>query len=332
MYRRTFEKERHIVKESRSQPRWLAPLTVLFLSAVCFPCLTRSAAAESPIPQYAVNQASQLETEAPGNPSAAVQIAAHRGGYENDKADNAPENSVANIHNCVSKGYELYETDIQRTKDGHFVIMHDATIERETTGTGAASKTDLVELKKLYKNFRDRSVSEHRIATLDEFLVVGKDRVVFKADLKPGVNRYFQEIIEVVVRHDAMDGIVFRVPYRDAKLYADYRSNGGPYTRDLLMFMVSNKQQVDAIKQQFDPSTIQVNVNKDDPTNPETLELIRYATGQGMLVEAHAEGTEQEWRKLLQAGVRMFHTTKPAKIKAFLRTTELRTDQSKIAD
>lgn len=279
--------------------------------------------AEEPAPQEVVNQVAQTATEADSLPSTAVLIAAHRGGYENDKSENSPENSVANIRNCQSKGYAYYETDIQRTKDGHFVIVHDPTIDRETTGTGVASDFDLAELKKLNKRFRDHTASEHRVATLDEFLAEGKGRVVFKADLKPGVNPYFTEIMTLVALHDAMSDIVFRVPYRDANLFADYRADGVPYSRDLLMFMVSGVKQVDDIKKRFDPVWIQVNVSKDDPSNSETLKLIRYATDQGMRVEAHAEGTEADWKKLIQAGVRMFHTNKPAKMKAFLREFDL---------
>ncbi|TWT98718.1 Glycerophosphoryl diester phosphodiesterase [Neorhodopirellula pilleata] len=248
-----------------------------------------------------------------------VKIAAHRGGYETDKADDAPENSVANILVCQQKGYALYETDIQRTRDGHFVIVHDETIDRETNGSGAASEQELSDLKKLHKRFHDQSVSEHRVATLEEFLIEGKNRVVFKADLKPGVTQFFDEIMKVVARHDALDGIIFRVPYRDAKLYADYRSGGVPYHRDLLMFMVSNKKQVDEIQEQFDPSTIQVNVSKKDPADARTLELIRYAVDKGITVETHAEGTEEDWKKLIDAGVRMFHTSKPSRVKTFLK-------------
>lgn len=262
---------------------------------------------------------SVAEVPKPGNHSVVVQIAAHRGGYDKDRSDNAPENSVANIRVCQNKGYELYETDIQRTKDGHFVIMHDPTIDRETTGSGAASEFELTELRPLFKRFRDGSVSSHRVATLDEFLIEGKGRVVFKADLKPGVNQYFKDIMEVIVRHDAMNGIVFRVPYRDANLYDEYRAAGVPFSGDLLMFMVYNTKQVDDIKKRFNPSRIQINLKKDDPTNSETLELIRYAADQGLLVETHAEGTQQDWQKMVDAGVRMFHTSKPAKLKKFLQ-------------
>jgi len=85
--------------------------------------------------------------------STRVFIAAHRGGYESDKEDKAPENSIANIENCEGKGYEIFETDIQRTKDGHFVIVHDPTIERETSGVGEVSEMPLHQLKRLHKRW-----------------------------------------------------------------------------------------------------------------------------------------------------------------------------------
>ena len=322
MQRYTTEPEDSTVKLTCPMTPWLAPSAVFAIAALLSLSLATLGIAERPAPQDVLNQLSGVEAAAAAQ-TTTIQIAAHRGGYANDKSDNAPENSVANIRNCQSKGFQIYETDIRRTKDGHFVIVHDPTIDRESTGTGSARDFDLADLKKLNKRFRDRTISEHRVATLDEFLVDGKGRVVFKADLKPGVNQYFKEIMSVVTRHDAIDGIIFRVPYRDVNLYADYRADGVPYSRTLLMFMVSRMQQVDDIKKRFDSSWIQVNVKKDEPANPETLKLIRYATDQGMLVEAHAEGTEKDWQALIQAGVRMFHTNKPARMKAFLRKFEL---------
>lgn len=293
------------------------------LLAVCVAIPIRSTIAEKPIPISGDNADKRTQSPPPAKTVGEVQIAAHRGGYETDQADNAPENSIANIRVCQSKGYELYETDIQRTQDGHFVILHDATIDRETTGSGVASEMSLAELKTHHKKFRNGTKSEHHVATLDEFLVEGKDRVLFKADLKPGVNQYFKEIMELITRRQALSGIVFRVPYRDADLFDSYRANGLPLSRDLIMFMVSNKKQVDDVRQRFNPTMIQINLSKDDPATPRTLELIRYATSQGIIVETHAEGTEQDWRQLIQAGVRIFHTPQPAKLKAFLRQMEV---------
>ena len=264
-------------------------------------------------PVYAIGNTDKLLSKT-------ILIAAHRGGYENDKADKAPENSVANILNCGKKGYDLYETDIQRTKDGHFVILHDSTIDRETTGTGKCSDMNLAELKQLYKRYRDGSVSGERVATLEEFLQLGRNHTVFKADLKPGVSAYFREIMDLVVKYDALDKIIFRVPYEQADLFTRYRAAGVPYTRSLLMFKISTKAQFNDIRQRFNPLTVQVDINKSKPATPQTLELIRYAASQGVLVETHDYGNEEDWTKLIESGVRMFHTKRPAKIKAFLQS------------
>lgn len=247
-----------------------------------------------------------------------VLIAAHRGGYQNDKQDKAPENSLANIQNCHRYGYELFETDIQRTKDGHFVIVHDPTIDRETSGVGRVSDMTLLELQQLRKKYRDGSLSQYQVATLNEFLKQSNGLTVFKADLKPGVSQYFAEIIQLVTQQDALDRIIFRVPYREANVYGRFRKAGGSIPDNTLMFMVTSKKQVDDIKMRFESSTIEIKLNKEDPTNERTLDLIRYASGRGFVVETHAEGNEDDWRKLITAGVRIFHTRAPSRVKTFL--------------
>ncbi|HCM47131.1 MAG TPA: hypothetical protein DIS98_06405 [Colwellia sp.] len=268
--------------------------------------------------QMATEQGSSALKQMRTASSKTMLVAAHRGGYESDKVDQAPENSLANIQNSQSKGIDLYETDIQRTKDGHFVMIHDPTIDRETTGTGQASNMTLEELQQLHKRYRDGSVSNERVATLAQFLQQGKGKTVFKADLKPGVSKHFTAIMGLVTQHDALEGIIFRVPYQQSDLFAQYKADGVPYARSLLMFKVSSKQQINDIKARFDPLTIQINIKKSDPAHHKTLELIQYATSQGLLVETHADGKAEDWDKLIEAGVRMFHTKRASKMKDFL--------------
>ena len=252
--------------------------------------------------------------------SSKVFIAAHRGGYENDKEDRAPENSLANIKNCERYGYELFETDIQRTKDGHFVIVHDPTIKRETSGVGIVGEMTLLELKGLRKRYRDGSLSPERVATLEEFLKHSTRLMVFKADMKPGVSKYFPEIIKLVAEHKTLDGIIFRVPYREANVYEQYQKKGGLIPQHTLMFMVTSKKQVDDIKVRFNSATIEIKLDRKDPVNERTLNLIRHATSRGFVVETHAEGDEDDWRKLIEAGVRIFHTKAPSELKKLLQT------------
>ncbi|RIL33161.1 glycerophosphodiester phosphodiesterase [Staphylococcus equorum] len=70
---------------------------------------------------------------------------AHRGasGY-------APEHTLAaydKSHNAIGASY--IEIDLQMTKDGHLVAMHDETVDRTTNGTGRVDQYTLEELKQL---------------------------------------------------------------------------------------------------------------------------------------------------------------------------------------
>lgn len=70
---------------------------------------------------------------------------AHRGasGY-------APEHtffSYDKSHNAIGASY--IEIDLQMTKDGHLVAMHDETVDRTTNGTGRVDAYTLEELKQL---------------------------------------------------------------------------------------------------------------------------------------------------------------------------------------
>lgn len=251
-----------------------------------------------------------------------VLIAAHRGGYESDLEDVATENSLANIEVSRRKGYQIYETDIQRTQDGHFVIVHDPTIERETDGIGKISEMSLNQVKDLKKRYRKGAISDDSIATLEEFLIAGKGRTLFKADLKPGVSDHFGEIINLVTKHKAGEGIIFRVPYYEAKRYEAFLAEGGSIERHTLMFKVNSKNQIDHIKESFDSTTIEIKLSKTDPVKQASLDLIAYAHAKGFIVETHAEGGPDDWKALIEAGVRIFHTSAPSKMQALLNSTE----------
>ena len=63
---------------------------------------------------------------------AAPRIAAHRGG-----AALWPENSLAAFAGALALGVDLLEFDVHQSADGEVVVIHDATLERTTEGTGA---------------------------------------------------------------------------------------------------------------------------------------------------------------------------------------------------
>jgi glycerophosphoryl diester phosphodiesterase len=61
----------------------------------------------------------------------------------------APENTLASMRKALEIGVDGFEFDIQLSKDGIPVIIHDDTLERTTNGKGKVSDLTLKELKEL---------------------------------------------------------------------------------------------------------------------------------------------------------------------------------------
>lgn len=71
-------------------------------------------------------------------------VIAHRGGKAN-----YPENTLEAFRHSVEVGSDVIEFDIHMTKDGHLVVIHDATVDRTTDGKGSIDSFTLKELRQL---------------------------------------------------------------------------------------------------------------------------------------------------------------------------------------
>jgi len=60
-----------------------------------------------------------------------------------------PENTMASFRAAVENGADGLETDVQMTKDGELVLIHDETLDRTTNGKGLVLTHTLSELKSL---------------------------------------------------------------------------------------------------------------------------------------------------------------------------------------
>ncbi|TFH33298.1 MAG: hypothetical protein E4G99_11620 [Anaerolineales bacterium] len=54
-----------------------------------------------------------------------------------------PENTLSAFHQAVIDGADIIETDLQLTADGHFLCIHDATLDRTTDGRGPTAELRL---------------------------------------------------------------------------------------------------------------------------------------------------------------------------------------------
>ena len=111
-----------------------------------------------------------------------VLIVAHRGA-----SGHAPENTMAAFRKAVALGAAFIETDLQLTRDTHFVAIHDETVNRTTNGQGVVHDLSLAEIRRLDAgSWFGSEFSGERIPTLEETLEFAKKHdVVFYLELKP---------------------------------------------------------------------------------------------------------------------------------------------------
>lgn len=76
-------------------------------------------------------------------------IIAHRGGL-----GLGPENTIEVFKRSLAAGADVLEMDLRTTRDGQLVLLHDATVDRTTNGTGFVHDMTLSEVQKLDAGFR----------------------------------------------------------------------------------------------------------------------------------------------------------------------------------
>ncbi|SFS97091.1 glycerophosphodiester phosphodiesterase [Marininema halotolerans] len=116
---------------------------------------------------------------------------AHRGA-----SGHAPENTIAAFDKAVAMHATSFEFDVQRTKDGHLVIMHDTTVDRTTNGKGAVKDLTLKQIRKLDAgSWFGKSFAGEKVPTLRETLKRYRTkpiRIVIelkKPELYPGIEK-----------------------------------------------------------------------------------------------------------------------------------------------
>ncbi|MCG8323198.1 MAG: glycerophosphodiester phosphodiesterase family protein [Cytophagales bacterium] len=126
-------------------------------------------------------------------PGVAPMISAHRGG----PYPGFPENCIETFDNTLSYTKALIEFDVNTTKDGHLVLMHDDKVDRTTNGTGYVDGMTLAEIKNLRLKDNEGKITDFNVPTLAEVLQWAKEKgALVSVDVKRGVD--FEKVIRLI--------------------------------------------------------------------------------------------------------------------------------------
>ena len=107
-------------------------------------------------------------------------IIAHRG-----SSTYAPENTLAAFQLAAEQGADAIELDVDLTRDGHAIIMHDATIDRTTNGQGRVADLTLEEIRGVDAGaWKDAAFEGERVPLLQEVLEAVGQRLLINVEVK----------------------------------------------------------------------------------------------------------------------------------------------------
>lgn len=135
-----------------------------------------------------------------------VEIVAHRGG-----GYLGAENTILGLNSAIDAGAQWSEIDVMRTKDGVYIIHHDATFSRLAGIKNRVSEMTWDEIKNLQiKDTFDSSRPSGNISELTTFMDVAKDRIGLFIELK-GVGtdtKMADYVIDEIYKKDMIDSAV----------------------------------------------------------------------------------------------------------------------------
>lgn len=129
-------------------------------------------------------------------------IIAHRGA-----SGDAPENTMAAFEQAERLGTDFIEFDVQLSKDGELVVIHDDTVDRTTQYTGAVDDYTLNELENMdAKHDEKTDDTDEKIVSFEEVMhrFAGKLGMLIEikeSKLYPGVE---EKVAEVVRRYELL--------------------------------------------------------------------------------------------------------------------------------
>lgn len=120
-------------------------------------------------------------------------ISAHRGGG----FPGYPENCLESFAHISQQAHVLIECDVRMTADSVLMLMHDASLNRTTTGTGLVTAFNWSDLDSLRLLDSDEKPTEFLIPSLEQTLRWAKaNKVILTLDVKRGVP--FERVVTAI--------------------------------------------------------------------------------------------------------------------------------------
>lgn len=258
-----------------------------------------------------------------------VHVVSHRGDWKQ-----FPENSLDAINSIIQMGGDVVEIDVQRTKDGQLILMHDERLDRTTNGKGLIAETTFADIQKLFLKDHNGNVTQHKVPTLKEVLLMSKGRIMLNLDK---ADRFFEQVVALLQETGTTDIAILK----GLQSIEEINNRLGVHL-DSIIFMpmvrMDNddaEQRITSFVNEMAPVVFEVGYQKSD--NPLPLKAKKLVARKSLLWYNSLKGRNVNHDDVVskadpdagygylidKLGARMIQTDEPARLIEYLRSRDL---------
>ena len=145
--------------------------------------------------------------KSPKSFSQKVTLTGHRGA-----AGYAPENTLSSIRKALEIGVVRVEIDVQQTKDGVVVALHDRTLQRTSNGKGEVKNFTFNQVQRLDAgSYFSSDFKGEKIPSLDEIFELVDGKSILLIEIKDGGEYYpniEENILSSIEKYNAKDWVI----------------------------------------------------------------------------------------------------------------------------
>lgn len=223
-------------------------------------------------------------------------IIAHRGasGYE-------PEHTMKSYELALEQGADYIEQDINMTKDGHLICMHDNSVDRTTNGTGKIKDLTLSEIKQLDAG------DGQEVPTLDEVITHFGNSIKYYIETKRPFNPDMdKELMRVLLKHNLIGMGSKKKQVIIQSFSEESLINIRSHYSDVMLVRLKSKPSISELKDFKEYAQVvsprHDNINK---------EFVDEAHDLGLLVHPYTVNDFEDMLDVLEKGVDGFFTNYP---------------------
>ena len=249
---------------------------------------------------------------------------AHRGDWKKH-----PENSFEGIQSAINAGIDAVEVDIQQTKDGKFILMHDETLNRTTNaeeiypngmdGSFCVSDWTFEQIQDLRLKQGlggiTAAVTEYRVPTLEEVMKLCRGKILINLDMSWN---YRTQVWNIALAMDSTGNCIFKTAIENTTNInnfldsAEVNSGKRPVFMRMLCWSIQDAlNYADGCYTALNKLPVMVEMSLDNYNDnfDETL-LAKIGNNMGIFGNALYTGIDDitNWKKMRDAGFNMIMT------------------------